>query len=221
MKTLVTGCSRGIGFALVSQALEKGQTVFAVARDVSKLRPLQADYPKVLVVIEADVTKKEDISKIAIEVSRAGGVLDVLINNAGVYKKDETAEAFADSFLVNATTPFLLTKALLPFLKKSKAPKVTQVSTLMGSIADNSSGGSYAYRASKSALNMVTKSLSVDNPDVTFALVHPGWVKTDMGGDAAPVEVTESARGIWKVIESTGLNESGCFKDYRGKTLSW
>ena len=91
----------------------------------------------------------------------------------------------------------------------------------MGSIDDNSSGGYYAYRSSKAALNMLNKSLAMDNPWLTTIVVHPGWVKTDMGGSQAPLTVEESTEGIWKLIKSKGPADSGKFFDYRGQILKW
>ena len=153
-------------------------------------------------------------------VNRQGG-LDVLVNNAGVFLKGESVEDFQTSLNVNALAPFYLTKALIPILEKSKEPRVIQISTMMASITDNASGGSHAYRSSKAALNMLTKGLTVENPKIAFQLVHPGWVKTDMGGQGAKIEISESAEGIWKVLETTGLKNSGSFRDFRGQTLPW
>lgn len=220
MKTLITGSSRGIGFALVAQALARGESVYAVARDVTKLKGLQGDYLKTLTLIEANVSTPAGIKVVVAAIEKSGS-LDTLINNAGVYKKSADPEDFSESFHVNATTPYLLSKALIPALTKSKSPKVIQISTLMSSIADNTAGGSYAYRASKSALNMLTKCMAIEYPNVTFALMHPGWVKTDMGGDGAPTEVEDSAKGLWKVINALNLKDSGAFKSFRGKNLPW
>ncbi len=220
MNILITGSSRGIGLALVTQSLSKGHTVFAVARDTSKLRSLQGDYPSTLKLIEANVSRPDGIASVVGAMERPGK-LDVLINNAGVFRKEETADTFSESFHVNATTPFLVTKALLPLLKKSDSPKVAQITSLMGSIADNSSGGSYAYRASKAALNMITKSFAVEYPQISFVLIHPGWVKTEMGGTEAPTEIVDSATGIWKVIDSLNQKNSGAFKDFKNRDLNW
>ena len=95
------------------------------------------------------------------------------------------------------------------------------MTSMMGSIADNTSGGSYAYRASKAALNMINKSLSVDNSWLTTVVVHPGWVKTDMGGAGAPVEPRASALGIWKLVRGLKMKDSGHFFDFHGKELPW
>lgn len=220
MNILITGTSRGIGFGLTTQALAQGHTVIAVSRNADKMKSLKADYPKNLILLEADISQPESFKTIVAEVEKLGA-LDLLINNAGIYKTGESLEDLAESFHVNASIPFLLTKALLPAIKKSKSPKVAQISTLMSSIADNTSGGSQAYRASKTALNMLTRGLVIEHRDVTFALIHPGWVKTDMGGSAAPVEIKDSVAGIWNVIHEMNPKTSGQFVDFEGKELAW
>jgi NAD(P)-dependent dehydrogenase (short-subunit alcohol dehydrogenase family) len=92
---------------------------------------------------------------------------------------------------------------------------------MMASIQDNSSGGYYAYRSSKTALNMLTKSLTQDQPNVSFALIHPGWVKTDMGGTNAPTEIADSVKGIWNVINGMNQKNSGQFINFKGQILPW
>ncbi len=220
MNVLITGASRGIGFGLTTRALAQGDTVIAVTRKADKMKSLQADYQKNLIVLEADISQLSSLKTISSKVSELG-TLDLLINNAGILKPGETFEDLSESFQVNATMPFLLTKTLLPFVKKSKSPKVAQISTKMSSIDDNSSGGSQAYRASKIALNMLTRGLMIENRDVSFALIHPGWVKTDMGGSSAPVEIVDSAKGIWKVIEAMNPKSSGQFIDFKGNEIAW
>lgn len=220
MNTLITGSSRGIGFGLVTEALKAGHKVFAVARNTASLKKLKDEFPDRLLPIELDISQPGGVEKLASEIAKHGS-LDVLVNNAGMMTQGESARDLADSFWVNATVPFLLTKALLPVLKKSSSPRVAQISTMMSSIADNTSGGYYAYRSSKSALNMLTKSLTVDHPTVSFALIHPGWVKTDMGGENAPTEIADSVRGIFKVISAMSLKTSGQFVNFKGDTLPW
>lgn len=219
MKTLITGSSRGIGFGLVGEALKAGHTVFAVARNTASLKPLQNDFPKNLVLIQTDISQPDAIETLAKQIEKEG--LDILVNNAGMMAKGDTAEDLNQSFWVNATVPFLLTKALLPTLIKSNNPRVAQISTMMASIKDNTSGGYYAYRSSKTALNMLTRSFTLDNPDVSFSLIHPGWVKTDMGGAAAPTDVADSVEGIWKVILAMNKASSGQFVNFKGEPLPW
>lgn len=224
MNILITGTSRGIGFGLTAIALEKGHTVFAVTRNPQSLKSLQADYIKNLIILDADISKPSAINTLLSKVEeklREKGCLDILINNAGMMKPGESYEDLTESFQVNAILPFLLTKAMLPALQKAKMPKVIQISTKMASIDDNTSGGYYAYRSSKTALNMLTRSLTLDHPNIAFALVHPGWVKTEMGGQNAPVDVKESTQGIWNVVEKLTTKESGRFLDFNGKSIAW
>jgi NAD(P)-dependent dehydrogenase (short-subunit alcohol dehydrogenase family) len=133
MKVLITGTSRGIGQALTQVAKKAGHEVLAIDRKTVDLRSPEA------------------AAKIA-ELVKSWGTLDVLINNAGIYRKGVAREDFMESFLVNSIVPFEVTQALLPFLRKGQNPRVVQVTSMMGSIADNASGGSYAYRSSKAAL---------------------------------------------------------------------
>lgn len=220
MNILVTGASRGIGKELVLSGLQKNHKVFAVTRNAKSLQALVNDFPGNLIVIEADVTTHSGREKIS-SVVAIDKRLDILINNAGVLVKTETESDFMSSFQLNSVVPFLMTQKLMPFLKNSQSPKVVHISTMMGSIADNSSGGYYAYRSSKAALNMITKSQTIDHPEIQFSVVHPGWVKTEMGGSNAPVEPKDSAHGIWQVID--GLKSPGQlkFQDYKGKELPW
>lgn len=221
---LITGASRGIGLGLTDVALSHGCRVMAVSRSSASdgLTSLASRHGTMLTVCAADVSQASGIASVVRRVRETPyfeGALDVLINNAGVLKTSADSDDFAESFRLNATVPFMMFQALLPHLH---APaRVAQISTLMSSIQDNSSGGHYAYRSSKAALNMITKSLSIDHPQIAFALIHPGWVKTEMGGPNAPVSVEESTAGIWRVIEAMSLQTSGQFVDYLGRELPW
>jgi NAD(P)-dependent dehydrogenase (short-subunit alcohol dehydrogenase family) len=220
---LITGASKGIGRALVTEILKHSSQyskIICVARDQNALKELQREFGQQIVPVIADVSSEKDLQHIVDQVKTLNS-LDLLINNAGVLKKDYSEKDFTESFQVNAIAPFLLTRALLPYLNHGKNPQVVQISTLMSSIEDNGSGGYYAYRSSKAALNMITKSLSIDHPKIKFLLIHPGWVKTEMGGEQAPLSPETSAQGIWKVIKNQQQDESGIFKDYRGNTLPW
>lgn len=220
MNILITGTSRGIGFGLVTSALAEGNTVYAVARNTEPLRKLKQEFPEKLIPIQIDISQPGGIEDLAREMAKAKAV-DILVNNAGMMAKGESARDFADSFWVNATVPFLLTKSLLPLLKNSSSPRVAQISTMMASIDDNTSGGYYAYRSSKTALNMMTRSLSIDFPAISFALIHPGWVKTEMGGANAPTAIGESVNGIWKVISEMSPKNSGQYINFKGQRLPW
>lgn len=202
MKVVITGTSRGIGAELVKIAEEKGHEVLAVDRKTVDLRSPEA------------------AAKIA-DLVKPWGVVDILVNNAGIMRQGTSREDFQESFLVNSIVPFEITQALLPYLKKSSKPRVVQITSKMGSIDDNTSGGYYAYRSSKSAINMINKSLALDNPWLTAMVVHPGWVKTDMGGAQAPTTTSESGDGIWRLIEGMVPSKSGSFYDFKGVEIPW
>lgn len=221
MKIAITGTSRGIGLELTRQALQRGDTVIAIARkpESSKgLVELKSEFSEKLQLLAVDVAAEDAPQKIAEVV---GKDLDLLINNAGIFLDGESASDFMQSFQVNSVAPFLLTKALLPALQNSSQPKVIQITSKMGSIDDNDSGGYYAYRASKTALNMINKSLSADNPWLTTIVIHPGWVKTDMGGQSAPTLPERSAKGIWDVALNLKSAQTGMFFEFTGKEIAW
>ena len=232
---LITGTSRGIGLELTRQLLAAGQSVVAAARDpesAAGLKALQRDYSKTLKLVKLDVSNEQSIAELPAQLKDLA-VIDVLINNAGVFNGPSNPSRESPSFgqtpvsdlrevfETNAVGPFLVTRALLPWLQKSKQASVAHITSLMGSIADNSSGGYYAYRMSKAALNMFNKSFSKDHPQITSVVLHPGWVRTDMGGPSATLAVEDSARGLLNVIASLNASNSGHFYDYSGRELKW
>lgn len=224
MNILITGTSRGIGLELLKLSLAQGHTVFAVGRNLesnSDLKSLKGIHSEKLQLISTDLGNPEAPAQILDHVQKKTSSLDLLINNAGIMRKGETEADFLESFKINSVVPFLVTKALVPLLKQSKHPKAVHVTSLMGSIADNSSGSYYAYRSSKTALNMINKSLAIDNPWLSTIVIHPGWVKTDMGGPQAPTEAKESAEGIWKVTQELKPSDTAGYFDFRGKKLPW
>lgn len=225
---VVTGASRGIGLEMVKQLLQADEQVTALARNTTSAKSLQSlllEYPARFRVLEADVTKDLDLDR-AVKVLN-GEKVDVLINNAGVYQKGDGSFQSMDpkvveqTFLVNSLGPMKVTKAFLPLLRKSANPTIANITSLMGSIADNSSGGSVAYRMSKAALNMFTKTLALEFDDAVVLSLHPGWVKTDMGGSHAPIEIAESAKGLLNVIRSSKREASGRFFNFKGDSLPW
>jgi NAD(P)-dependent dehydrogenase (short-subunit alcohol dehydrogenase family) len=223
MNIVVTGASRGIGLELTRLALGRGDTVMAIARkpDESQgLLRLKKDFGPKLFLVAADLADFLSTDLVTKQLKDWNHV-DVLINNAGILRQGTTPEDFMESYKVNSVAPFLMAEAVAPWLKKSSKPKLANVTSLMGSISDNQSGGYYAYRSSKAALNMLNKSLSIDFDWLTSLVIHPGWVKTKMGGAGAPVEPTDSAKGIWQVIDRSELTESGRFFNFTGKQLPW
>ncbi len=224
MKVIITGASKGIGLKLCHLALQQKFEVCAFARRATSsqgLKSLATDFGKNLQSFDLDVTSGDAPNRI-LHAIKTWNCVDVLINNAGVLEQEDTEESLMHSFRVNSVAPFLLTKALLPMLKLSEKPIVANITSHMGSISDNGSGGYYGYRASKTALNMFNKSIAIDNPWLTAIVIHPGWVQTDMGGSGATVPATDSAKGIWNVIETARKNGgSGKFFDYKGEALPW
>lgn len=218
---VITGTSQGIGLEFTRQSLAAGHRVLAIVRHsnhMHELKTLTAN-PK-LQICETDLTQSEAIPLIQ-EALKQWEKVDILINNAGVYLEDKSVENFLQSFHVNSIIPYFLTKSLFPFLKKSASPRAIFISSQMGSIQDNSSGGSHAYRASKAALNMIVKGLSQEESWLTSTTFHPGWVQTNMGGENAPVQPEDSVRGLLKIIHELGPKDSGRFLTFQGKSLPW
>lgn len=218
---VITGASKGIGLALCEDALARGDHVLAVARNIQEtpLIELEKKYPN-LILLNIDLNESHSAELIKKSVEHWPCV-DVLINNAGIYRPDETVEDFQESFLINAIRPYFITREMLPALKKAVSPKSVQISSIMGSLGDGPVGGAYSYRSSKAALNMLFKNLSADEPWLTVLQFHPGWVQTRMGGKGATVSVADSSRGLWNEILTSELNLSGSFRDYRGEKIPW
>jgi NAD(P)-dependent dehydrogenase (short-subunit alcohol dehydrogenase family) len=215
-KVLITGANRGLGLEFVRQYKNAGWDVVATARESSpELDSLGVELEKLEM---SDLDAVEHFGK---RLDR----LDLLIANAGTYGPREVRDAkagrqWAETFVVNTIAPFLLAQSVLPAIKSARG-KLIAVSTKMGSIANNNSGGFIAYRSSKSALNSAWRSLAVDNPDVVCAVLHPGWVQTRMGGSTAPLEPEESIAGMRRVIDSVGPEQSGGFFAYDGAEVPW
>jgi NAD(P)-dependent dehydrogenase (short-subunit alcohol dehydrogenase family) len=215
-KVLITGANRGLGLEFVRQYKQAGWDIVATARESS---------PE-LDELEVDVKSLEmsDLDAVA-EFGKSIDRLDLLIANAGTYGPREVRDAragrdWAETFVVNTIAPFLLAESVLAAVR-STCGKLIAISTKMGSIEDNRSGGFIAYRSSKSALNSAWRSLAIDNPDVICAVLHPGWVQTRMGGASAPLEPEKSIGGMRKVIEGLGPDQSGGFFAYDGSELPW
>lgn len=218
---VITGASQGIGFALTKASLNKSDSVLAVVRSLEhskELLNLKRGYPS-LEIVAVDLTQKNAANIISSALEKWPRV-DILINNAGIFLESETRDDFLNSFLVNTVVPFEIVQAIKNKLKEASHPKSVEITSQMGSISD-SSGGYLTYRSSKAALNMLIKSLSFEQSWLNFILIHPGWVRTRMGGASAPMTPEESAEKIWKVIDSSKIEDSGKFRDYLGKFLNW
>jgi NAD(P)-dependent dehydrogenase (short-subunit alcohol dehydrogenase family) len=223
MKVIVTGASRGIGLELTRIALRQGHEVLAVARNPeasTALGELAGEFRAQLRVHPADLRDAGAAASIS-AATQDWLLIDLLFNNAGILLEGDTRADFLESFLVNAVAPFEVVRSVLPRLKLSANPRVVNLTSRMGSISDNSSGGHYSYRASKAALNMINRSLARDHSWLSTIVVHPGWAKTRMGGEGALVEATESASGIWRLAQGLTREQSGRFYDYLGRDLPW
>jgi len=215
---LVTGCNRGIGLQLVTQLSDRGDTVIGVCREPSE--ELQAT--GATIVSKIDVS--DGSSMPALSAAVGDRQIDVLINNAGILRRDSLAELDYDGMLeqyrVNTLGPLRVTEALLANL--SEGSKVIIVSSRVGSIEDNSSGGNYGYRASKTAVNMVGTNLKHDlaPKGIAVALLHPGLVATDMTGGTG-ISPADSARGLIQCIDRLDLANSGGFWHAEGYELPW
>ena len=225
-RSVVTGANRGIGLELVRQLLARGEEVHATARDPERAEELAAIDGERLHIHRLD--QREPDSVRALAAALGGAPVDLLVNNAGVYGgsrqhlPDIDFEDAVETFRVNALGPLRVTIALLANLKAARG-KVIHVTSGMGSIADNKSGSFYAYRMSKAALNMMSRTLAVDlrGAGVASAVINPGWVKTDMGGPGAPTPVAESVRGILREIDAFTLEATGAFLDWKGRPYPW
>jgi NAD(P)-dependent dehydrogenase (short-subunit alcohol dehydrogenase family) len=225
---LITGAGRGIGLEFVRQYIDDGWRVHACCRQPGKADALKA----VLIgrnglVHGLDVTDAGSIQDLAQAIEDEP--IDVLINNAGIMPDDRKAdgsidyEAWECALHTNVIAPFRVAEGLVDRVDAGDMRIIANISSLMGSIGDNRSGGDHIYRTSKTALNMVTVNLAEDlrARGITVLAFHPGWVRTDMGGPNAAVAPEDSVRGMREQIAAAGPDQSGGFTNYDGTPLAW
>ncbi|KAF4313381.1 Short-chain dehydrogenase/reductase SDR [Botryosphaeria dothidea] len=223
---VVTGANSGIGHDFAKVLINEGYDVHAVdVNDGDKLKSLGCK------VSQLDVTSQESIN--AFKQQYGDGPLDLLLNVAGTADMGHDSlttvnqDILSKIFAVNTFGPLLLTQALLPNILKSSSPRLGYVSSRVGSIADNSSGGSYAYRSSKTALNQICKNLSVELKDkgVVVVILHPGMVRTalteNLPDDPQLVNPDEAAEKLYKVLVSKKIEDTGKFWHREGQELPW
>ena len=221
---LVTGANRGLGLEFARQYASDGWRVIATARSLDKAGALRALGAGVA-VHRLDVADLAAVS--ALGRALAGESVDVLIANAGIAgPRGMTAEAidaegWSETFRVNAMAPLALAGAFKAQVLRSTERKMIAITSRLGSIGANSEGGMYGYRSSKAALNAVWHSLALDHPELVAAVLHPGWVRTDMGGKGAPLSTEESVAGMRRVIAGLGKKESGGFFGYDSAPIPW
>ncbi|ULN63429.1 SDR family oxidoreductase [Vibrio gigantis] len=223
----ITGANRGIGLSLAQQYVKDNYTVYATYRDTSSAHELLAfaEHHSNLTCIQLDITDYQATSRLPAQIQR----IDILINNAGYYGPkgyglgNTDVEEWRRVFEVNTIAPLKLVETLLPMLEASDVKKIACLSSRVGSMAENTSGGGYIYRSSKAALNSVVKSLSNDltSNGFTVLALHPGWVQTEMGGPNALIDTDTSASGLIKVIESANTEVSGHFFNFDGTEIDW
>jgi NAD(P)-dependent dehydrogenase (short-subunit alcohol dehydrogenase family) len=229
---VVTGANRGLGLEFTRQWLQRGDEVFALARDPASsegLRELAGKHPGRLWTALCDVADDRSVEAAASAVREVWDRVDCLLNNAGVGDRHSASVDSLDFgrlrtvFEINTLGPLRLTGALLGLLKRCPRASVVNMTSLMGSIADNGSGGAYGYRMSKAALNMATKNLAheLGKDGIVAVVLHPGWVKTDMGGPRAPLETADAIAAMVRTIDGLGPEHNGAFLDRNGGPLPW
>lgn len=232
LRIALTGASRGLGLEFTRQWLAAGHRVFALARDPGGSKGLAAlarEYPDTLTTVPCDVADLESVRAAANTVGERTDALEIVLNNAGVggwrggieeLDFDEVRRVFE----VNALGPMRVAQAFVPFLRNGRHPRrLVGITSLMGSLADNRSGGSYPYRISKAALNMAAVNLAHElrEEEIVSAVLHPGWVQTDMGGAGASLPVEEAVGALVDTIDDLTMEHTGGFYDRLGEPLPW
>jgi NAD(P)-dependent dehydrogenase (short-subunit alcohol dehydrogenase family) len=231
---LVTGANKGIGFEVARQLVRKGFHVFLGARNTvageaaaEKLRKegVKEEYGEIT-VLKIDISNPDGVRRAADEFSKTADHLDTLVNNAGILLDEDedilkiTPEIFESTLRTNTLGALLVSQAFVPFLKKSDAPRIVNVSSGGGQLADGADGWAPAYCISKTALNGVTSQLAAALPTFAVNSVCPGWVRTDMGGSSATRSVLEGAAGIVWLAADAPQSETGKFFRDR-KVIPW
>jgi NAD(P)-dependent dehydrogenase (short-subunit alcohol dehydrogenase family) len=230
-RILVTGAARGIGMEFVRRFLARGERVFAVVRKPepnARWAELAEIHSGRLTVLTLDVSRLEGIKAFAEKLADHTDALDLLINNAGLLPSGERfghvePADLEQTFRINAAAPLLLSQALEPLLARGNQPKVLNLSTELASIAQRKTFSTPSYCISKAALNMATRLMAFElaQRGIGCAAVHPGWVKTDMGGPNAPVAIEDSVRALIEFIERLTPAQYGGFFRPDGQALPW
>jgi len=227
---LITGANRGLGLEFTRQYLADDWQVYAACRDpksASELRRLAAGSRHKPRIIALDVTDSTSVKAAAGEI--LGNPIDILINNAGVGGPrgqrigNIDYESWARVLDVNTLGPMRVAETFLDNVGQSERKVIVTITSGMGSIADNTSGGAFAYRSSKAGVNMVMRSLAIDLAPrgITCVVINPGWVQTDMGGPNATLSVADSVKRLRRLIDNLGLAQSGKFFNYDGREYAW
>jgi NAD(P)-dependent dehydrogenase (short-subunit alcohol dehydrogenase family) len=228
MNLLITGANRGLGLKLTETALERGHRMFAGVRTLppgGTLASLIARYPDRVIAVKLDVTREEDAAALAERLRSEGEALDVVINNAGVLLErgvkleDLSTDAVEETFDINLFGPIRVAKHMFPLMRQGGM--LLNISSEAGCLS-NAYDGDYPYALSKVALNYFSKQLKAhDKPrGVRVFAVHPGWIKTDMGGENAPGDPQVTADGILDIVEGkTAVSDDLYFINHRGEPM--
>jgi NAD(P)-dependent dehydrogenase (short-subunit alcohol dehydrogenase family) len=228
--TLITGANRGLGFEFARQYLADGWQVYAACRNpqsASELRRLADASDDKLQILALDVIDSVSVQAAAAKLD--GQAIDLLLNNAGIGGPRGQSvgnidyEAWAKVLDVNTMGPLRVSEAFVDHVAQSERKLIVTITSGMGSLADNTSGGAYAYRSSKAAVNMVMRSLAIDLAPrgIACVVINPGWVLTDMGGPHATLTTAESVKKLRRLIETLGPGQSGKFFNYDGREYAW
>jgi len=226
---LVTGSNRGIGLEIVRQYAQQGWQIHACCRQPDQAQDLQslAQQNPSIQVHALDIGDETQIAALADKLSDIS--IDLLFNNAGIYGQQNasfgntSSQQWLDCFYINCISQLKMCEAFVEQVARSQLKTIASMSSKMGSMADNGSGGSYVYRSSKAALNAVMKSASIDLQPrgIKLAILHPGWVKTDMGGPHAEISSAESVQLMRNTLEKLTLDNSGSFFEIDGSIIPW
>jgi NAD(P)-dependent dehydrogenase (short-subunit alcohol dehydrogenase family) len=227
----ITGISRGIGLGFAEYYLKAGWDVYGSLRDPDndKVKKLAKKYKERFTVFTMDVSDYQSVRRGAAEVRELTNHIDLLINSAGINAGPNAAtipeishEKMHAAFDVNVMGPLYCVQEFLPLLQQSDAAKIIMISSTAGSIGETAGGRMVPYCVSKAALNMLTKLLffRLRELDIPIVALHPGWVRTDMGGPNGQLNVKESVQGMAEVIDDISF-ESALFQDYAGEALPW
>jgi NAD(P)-dependent dehydrogenase (short-subunit alcohol dehydrogenase family) len=221
LTVVVTGANRGIGLEFARQLSEAGANVIGTARTPDEATELKALGVR---VEQLDVTDPASVAALA--QSLGDTPIDALLNNAGIFPSRGGVESadpdmYARVYDVNVIGPLRVTQALLPNLRSGNRKLIMNMSSGLGSIANNGRGSSAGYRESKAALNMMTRTMAAEFEGFTCIAMSPGWVRTDMGGPNANLSPEESVRGMLAVLAAATPEVSGHYFEYDGSELAW
>ena len=223
----ITGANRGLGLEFVKEFIEKNYKVIATCRDLNSSSDLSnlAKSNLTIQLHQLDVSNTKNIQDLSDHLKKEP--IDILINNAGIYRSGSFSlvnkDSWIESFVTNTIGPYEVIENFLPNILQGLEKKIVSITSKMGSINDNTSGGSYIYRSSKTALNSMMRSLTHDlsNHDIATMTLHPGWVRTDMGGPGGWIDAKESVSGMIDQISNLSLQNTGQYIDYAGKPIKW